>query len=109
MNATIDAEADADADVNGSSSTLRRSDRKLVDTLHLTSAVAPPFNVSNLIPENEYKVVITTSLNDKFKTTLVLNDVYTSANNSKLPEGIIGVSVLAMSSRARSYKEIFRA
>ena len=95
VNATIDAnddgnDIDVDNDVNASS-TLRRSDRKLVDTLHMTSAVAPPFNVSNLVPENEYKVVITTALNDKFKTTLVLNEVFTSANNSKLPEGIIGV------------------
>ena len=93
INATVDAGLENDVDVNGSTTTLRRSDRKLVDALHLTSAIAPPFNVSNLIPENEYKVVITTMLNDNFKTTLVLNDVYTSANNSKLPEGIIGVSV----------------
>jgi hypothetical protein len=56
------------------------------------SSIAPPYNVSNLLPEHQYQIVITTSLNDKWKTTLVMNDVFTTANNSKLPEEIIGVS-----------------
>jgi hypothetical protein len=57
------------------------------------SSIVPPFNVSHLIPEHQYKIVITTNLNDKWKTTLVLEDVFTTANNSKLPEEIIGVSL----------------
>ena len=56
------------------------------------SSIVPPFNVSNLLPEHQYQIVITTSLNDKWKTTLTMNDVFTTANNSKLPEEIIGVS-----------------
>ncbi len=59
INATLDDEFD----VVNASSTLRRTDRKLVDAFH--SSIAPPFNVSNLIPENEYKILITTTLNDK--------------------------------------------
>ena len=68
---------------------------KIVDILSSNvgkSSIVPPFNVSNLLPEHQYQIVITTSLNDKWKTTLTMNDVFTTANNSKLPEEIIGVS-----------------
>ena len=51
----------------------------------------PPINITNLEPETEYDFVITTSLNGKWKTTLSLDDILTTANNSFGPEGIIGV------------------
>ena len=84
MNATFNDESMIDAN-----STSLRNDRKLPDAFYPSST--PPFNLSNLVPENEYKILITTSLNDKFKTTFVLEDVFTTANESRLPEGIIGV------------------
>lgn len=52
----------------------------------------PPINITNLEPETQYNFVITTSLNSKWKTTLNLDEVATTANNSWQPEGIIGVS-----------------
>ena len=54
----------------------------------------PPINITNLEPETEYKFVITTFLNDKWKTTLNLDDITTTANNSFGPEGIIGVNFI---------------
>ena len=51
----------------------------------------PPINITNLRPETGYKVLITTYLNPNTKTTLSLDEVITTANNSFGPEGIIGV------------------
>ena len=85
MNSTLDDEFDVvnSTNVDG---------KKLADAYR--SSIVPPFNVSDLIPEHQYKIVITTNLSDKWKTTLVLEDVFTTANNSKLPEEIIGVSFI---------------
>ena len=53
----------------------------------------PPINITNLQPETEYNFVITISLNEEWKTTLNLDDVTTTANNSLFPEGIIGFTM----------------
>lgn len=61
------------------------------DTVEMNN---PPINITNLEPETEYSFVITTTLNSKWKTTLDLDDIATTANNSWQPEGIIGVKLL---------------
>ena len=53
----------------------------------------PPINITNLEPETEYNFIITTSLNPKWKTTISLDEVATTANNSWQPEEIIGVKI----------------
>ena len=51
-------------------------------------------------PETEYKFVITTSLNSKWKTTLDLDEIATTANNSGQPEGIIGFTMTSAGYKA---------
>jgi len=79
------------------------------------SSPQPPFNLSHLMPENHYKVKmeilswlaiefsilnqilqieIITSLGGKHNVSIFLEDVSTTANNSVLPEEIIGVRKL---------------
>ena len=53
----------------------------------------PPINITELTPETEYSFVITTALNPKFRTTYVVENVHTTANNSQLPEEIVGVRI----------------
>ena len=60
----------------------------------------PPINITNLEPETEYKFVITTSLNSKWKTTLNLDEIATTANNSGQPEGIIGFTMTSAGYKA---------
>eukprot|EP00095_Tigriopus_kingsejongensis_P002761 maker-scaffold1543_size36305-snap-gene-0.6 protein:Tk02761 transcript:maker-scaffold1543_size36305-snap-gene-0.6-mRNA-1 annotation:"predicted protein" len=56
----------------------------------IESSSGPPINLTNLWPESEYSVEIVTSLGPKWKTTLELDSLFTTANNSKLPEEIVG-------------------
>ena len=51
----------------------------------------PPVNITRLSPESKYRFVIITKLSPEWKTTVTLDDIYTTANNSKMPEEIIGV------------------
>lgn len=81
--------------------TLNRTGRLENDSLlpfefHVLSSSAPPINLTNLLPESEYTVELITSLGPKFKTTLQLDNVYTTANNSKMPAEIVGVLVMRM-------------
>lgn len=54
----------------------------------------PPINVSDLAPESKYDLIITTSLSPDWSSTVLLEDVATTANSSKLPEGIVGVTMV---------------
>ena len=56
----------------------------------------PPINITELTPETEYSFVITTVLNPKFRTTFVVENVHTTANNSQLPEEIVGNPVYSL-------------
>lgn len=56
------------------------------------STTRPPVNVTRLLPESKYRFVIVTRLSPEWRTTLTLDEVYTTANDSKMPEEIIGVS-----------------
>merc|ERR1711971_56213 len=60
----------------------------------------PPINITNLEPETEYDFIITTSLNSKWKTSLSLDDIATTANNSRQPEGIIGFTMTSSEYKA---------
>jgi hypothetical protein len=55
------------------------------------SSSRPPINISNLTPETKYSFMIETALNEAWKTTYIVEEVHTTANNSELPENIIGV------------------
>lgn len=79
--------------------TLNRTGRLENDSLlpfefHVLSSSAPPINLTNLLPESEYTVELITSLGPKFKTTLQLDNVYTTANNSKMPAEIVGYTMV---------------
>ena len=51
------------------------------------SKTKPPINITNLEPETEYNFEITTTLNSKWRTTLSLDEISTTANNSRPAEG----------------------
>ena len=57
----------------------------------LTASV-PTFNVTDLVPESKYSILITTTLGREFTSTLEIDDVYTTANSSVEPEGIVDVT-----------------
>ena len=56
------------------------------------TAMVPPFNITDLVPESKYSILITTTLGREFTSTLEIDDVYTTANNSIEPEGIVDVT-----------------
>ena len=60
----------------------------------------PPINITDLLPETEYNFEITTSLNSKWATTLNLEDISTTANNSRPAEGIIGFTMTSAEYKA---------
>ncbi len=66
---------------------------QLPRTLVLTSD-RPPLNITGLVPESKYTIILTTSLGREYTSTLELDDVYTTANNSRMPAGIVGVTRL---------------
>ena len=57
----------------------------------LTASV-PSFNITDLVPESKYSILITTTLGREFTSTLEIEDVYTTANSSVEPEGIVDVT-----------------
>ena len=69
-----------------------RREENMTKELIQVSTTKPPVNITRLAPESKYKFVIITKLSPDFKTTMTLEDVYTTANNSKMPEEIVGVS-----------------
>lgn len=54
----------------------------------------PPVNISELLPESKYKIIIETELGTMWRTRLVVDEVVTTANDSVSPEEIIGVSIM---------------
>ena len=44
------------------------------------------------VPESKYSILITTTLGREFTSTLEIDDVYTTANSSVEPEGIVDVT-----------------
>ncbi len=51
----------------------------------------PPITVTSLTPETKYKVEILTEMGTNWKEELVI-EAATTANQSNLPEGVVGVS-----------------
>jgi hypothetical protein len=60
----------------------------------------PPLNITNLVPESKYLIVLTTSLGREYTSTIKLDEVYTTANNSRDPEEIISVTSLGREFRS---------
>ncbi|XP_059099117.1 uncharacterized protein LOC131893169 isoform X5 [Tigriopus californicus] len=87
-------------DTLGLNDTLNRTGRLENDSnipleFNIISSSAPPINLTNLWPESEYSVELITSLGPKFKTTLQLDNIFTTANDSKMPAEIVGYTMVA--------------
>lgn len=60
--------------------------------VHSVESGSPPVSVGGLLPETEYTVVVETRLGPAWTSTVQLDGVHTTANDSELPKEIIGVS-----------------
>ena len=69
----------------------RNSTDDIASSFIVLTSSSPPVNLTGLEPESSYSVEIETELNPKWRTTMTLEEVHTTANNSQLPEGIVGV------------------
>ncbi len=63
----------------------------------LTTSSQPPVKVAGLDPETDYEVLVETRLGPHFTSTVRVDDVQTTANDSRMPREIIGVRSLFVS------------
>ena len=84
---------DEDEDADGLNRTRREEVLENVTEVQLAES-RPPINITDLVPESKYDFIITTSLGPDWKSSVTVEDVVTTANSSRLPEGIVGVTMV---------------